>query len=53
MTAGTMFGIWLGQLLTEQGIGNGISLIIFAGILASVPYQIIRLWQQPRRRSSC
>lgn len=47
MTAGTMFGIWLGQLLTEQGIGNGISLIIFAGILASVPYQIIRLWQQP------
>ncbi len=29
MTAGTMFGVWLGQLLTEQGIGNGISLIIF------------------------
>ena len=47
MTAGTMFGVWLGQLLTEQGIGNGVSLIIFAGILASVPYQIRLLWQQP------
>ncbi len=47
MTAGTMFAVWLGQLLTEQGIGNGVSLIIFAGILASVPYQIRLLWQQP------
>ncbi len=47
MTAGTMFGIWLGQLITEQGIGNGVSLIIFSGILASVPYQILLLWQQP------
>lgn len=47
MTAGTMFAIWLGQLLTEQGVGNGISLIIFAGILASVPFQIRQLAQQP------
>lgn len=47
MTAGTMFGVWLGQLLTEQGIGNGVSLIIFAGILASVPYHIRLLMQQP------
>jgi preprotein translocase subunit SecY len=47
MTAGTMFAVWLGQLLTEQGIGNGVSLIIFAGILSSVPYQIRLLWQQP------
>lgn len=47
MTAGTMFGVWLGQLLTEQGIGNGISLIIFSGILASVPYHIRLLMQQP------
>lgn len=47
MTAGTMFAVWLGQLLTEQGIGNGISLIIFAGILASVPFQIRVLSQQP------
>lgn len=47
MTAGTMFAVWLGQLLTEQGIGNGVSLIIFADILASVPLQISRLWQNP------
>ncbi len=46
MTAGTMFAVWLGQLLTEQGIGNGISLIIFAGILAAVPFQIRVLSQQ-------
>ena len=47
MTAGTMFAVWLGQLLTEQGIGNGVSLIIFAGILSSVPSQIRILSQQP------
>ncbi len=37
MTAGTMFAIWLGELITEQGIGNGLSLIIFGGIVARVP----------------
>lgn len=37
MTAGTMFAIWLGELITEQGIGNGISIIIFAGIVAMAP----------------
>ena len=37
MTAGTMFLIWLGELITEKGVGNGISLIIFAGIVASFP----------------
>jgi preprotein translocase subunit SecY len=47
MTAGTMFAVWLGQLLTEQGVGNGTSLIIFSGILASVPNQIRQLSQQP------
>ena len=47
MTAGTMFAVWLGQLLTEQGVGNGVSLIIFAGILSSVPFQIRLLSQQP------
>jgi len=35
--AGTMFLIWLGELITEHGIGNGISLIIFAGIIARLP----------------
>ena len=37
MTAGTMFAVWLGDLITEEGIGNGISIIIFAGIVASAP----------------
>ena len=45
MTAGTMFAVWLGQLLTEQGIGNGTSLIIFSGILANIPYHIRLLSQ--------
>lgn len=36
-TAGTMFVMWLGEQITERGIGNGISLIIFAGIAASIP----------------
>jgi preprotein translocase subunit SecY len=35
--AGTMFLVWLGELITERGIGNGISLIIFGGIVASMP----------------
>jgi preprotein translocase subunit SecY len=45
MTAGTLLGVWIGQLITEQGIGNGISLIIFAGILSSVPFQLRLLSQ--------
>ncbi|MBZ0306056.1 MAG: preprotein translocase subunit SecY [Anaerolineae bacterium] len=43
MTAGTMFAIWLGELITEQGIGNGISIIIFAGIVAQAPASLINL----------
>lgn len=45
MTAGTMFAIWLGELITEQGIGNGISIIIFAGIVARVPSGLYDLLQ--------
>lgn len=37
MVAGTMFIMWIGELISEQGIGNGISLIIFAGIVGQVP----------------
>ncbi|HEY7466381.1 MAG TPA: preprotein translocase subunit SecY [Dehalococcoidia bacterium] len=37
MAAGTMFLVWLGELITEKGIGNGISLIIFGGIVAGIP----------------
>jgi len=47
MTAGTMFAIWLGNLITEQGIGNGVSMIIFAGIVARVPFNLGQLILDP------
>jgi preprotein translocase subunit SecY len=37
MTAGTMFLVWIGELITENGIGNGVSIIIFGGIVAGMP----------------
>jgi preprotein translocase subunit SecY len=40
LTAGTIFTMWLGELITERGIGNGISFIIFAGIVSKVPQGI-------------
>jgi preprotein translocase subunit SecY len=43
MTAGTMFAIWLGNLITEQGIGNGLSIIIFSGIVAQAPGNLVNL----------
>jgi preprotein translocase subunit SecY len=41
MTAGTMFLVWIGELISERGIGNGISIIIFAGIVSGLPQLII------------
>ncbi len=41
LTAGTAFIMWLGEQITERGIGNGISLIIFAGIVANIPAALI------------
>lgn len=41
ITAGTVFLMWLGEQINESGIGNGISMIIFAGVLAEVPGRII------------
>ncbi|KKP95458.1 MAG: Protein translocase subunit SecY [Microgenomates group bacterium GW2011_GWC1_38_14] len=40
MTAGTMLLVWLGELITEKGVGNGISLLIFAGIVGRLPILI-------------
>ena len=40
VTAGTVFLMWLGELITEKGIGNGVSLLIFAGIVARMPSEI-------------
>ncbi|MDD2785953.1 MAG: preprotein translocase subunit SecY [Patescibacteria group bacterium] len=42
VTAGTMFLMWLGELISEKKVGNGISLLIFAGILASLPQSASR-----------
>lgn len=42
-TAGAMFLVWLGELITEKGIGNGVSILIFAGIVASLPAQVSQL----------
>ncbi len=44
MTAGTMFAIWLGEQITEEGIGQGVSLIIFGGIVAEIPSNLLRLF---------
>ena len=41
LTSGTAFIMWLGEMITERGIGNGISLIIFAGIVARMPSALI------------
>ncbi len=40
MTAGTIFLVWLGELITENGIGNGVSIIIFSGIVAGLPQMV-------------
>lgn len=41
---GTIFLMWLGELITEKGIGNGVSIIIFAGIVSGIPTALARLW---------
>ena len=51
LTTGTIFIMWLGEQITERGIGNGISLIIFAGIVAGLPMAIFGLFQQLRNQT--
>ena len=48
LTAGTMFLMWLGEQVTERGIGNGVSLIIFAGIVAGLPSAVVGMFEQVR-----
>ena len=51
MTAGTMFAIWLGELISEYGIrGQGLSLVIFAGIVSQIPYNLRTLWLDQQNR---
>jgi len=45
LTAGTAFLMWLGEQITEKGIGNGISILIFAGIIAAIPTIIQQIYQ--------
>lgn len=44
LVGGTMFLMWLGEQITERGLGNGISLLITAGIVAGIPSGIMQLW---------
>jgi preprotein translocase subunit SecY len=43
MTAGTLFAVWLGELISEQGIGNGTSIIILGGIVTRLPQRLLNL----------
>lgn len=45
-TAGTAFIVWLGELITEKGLGNGVSMIIFAGIVSRIPSAGISIYNQ-------
>jgi preprotein translocase subunit SecY len=47
LTAGSVLLMWLGELITEKGIGNGISFIIFAGIVSRIPGGILRFLETP------
>jgi preprotein translocase subunit SecY len=48
LTAGTMFLMWVGEQITERGVGNGVSLIIFAGIVAGLPAAVLGTLEQAR-----
>jgi preprotein translocase subunit SecY len=48
LTTGTCFVMWLGEQITERGIGNGMSLIIFAGIVVNFPRAVIQMFDQMR-----
>jgi preprotein translocase subunit SecY len=50
LTTGTAFIMWLGEQITERGIGNGISLIIFAGIVAAMPSAVVTTFEFVRQR---
>ncbi len=48
LTTGTIFVMWLGEQITERGIGNGISLLIFAGIIIGLPRGVIQVFERVR-----
>jgi preprotein translocase subunit SecY len=46
LTTGTIFVMWLGEQITERGVGNGISLLIFAGIVRNLPNGAVQVWER-------
>jgi preprotein translocase subunit SecY len=48
LTTGSVFIMWLGEQITERGVGNGMSLLIFAGIVVGLPRGVFDLWQKAR-----
>ncbi len=48
LTTGTCFIMWLGEQITERGIGNGMSLIIYAGIVVGLPRAVLQTFDQMR-----
>ena len=51
LVGGTMFLMWLGEQITARGIGNGVSLIIFTGIVAEIPAALVKFFEQGRSGS--
>ena len=52
LTAGTAFLMWLGEQITDKGIGNGVSLIIFTSIISRAPISVVKLWNLAFRAKS-
>jgi preprotein translocase subunit SecY len=50
LTTGTIFVMWLGEQITERGVGNGISLLIFAGIVIGLPRGVQQVFERAQRR---
>src|SRR5438105_3429879 len=51
LTAGSVFIMWLGEQITERGVGNGMSLLIFAGIVAGLPRGVFDLWDKAKNQT--
>ncbi len=51
LVGGTMFLMWLGEQVTQRGVGNGASLIIFAGIVAGMPQALLQLFEMGRQQT--
>lgn len=45
LVAGTSFLMWMGEMISDKGIGNGVSIVIFTGIVALLPYQVLSTWK--------